>query len=57
MEKFDEFQKPICLFCVFTGEQTRDLYHAFAAGKLHWTRLWSIVVLGWYLQKENITNL
>ena len=42
---------------VFTDRQTRDLHHSFATGKLHWTRLWSIVVLGWYLQKENITNL
>ncbi len=38
---------------IFAEPQTRDLYTAFACGKLHWTKLWAVVVLGWYLSKEN----
>ena len=43
---------------IFAESQTRDLYAAFSCGKLHWTKLWAIVVLGWYLSdpKTNDTS-
>ncbi len=34
----------------FLHELERD----FAAGRLHWTRLWSVVVLGHYLKRNNV---
>ncbi len=42
---------------IFSEQHAQDLYHSFATGKLHWTRLWAAVVLGWYLQKENINSV
>ena len=41
---------------VFTSRQTEDLHHQFLSGRLHWTRLWAVVVLGWYLQKGVTTD-
>ena len=38
----------------FSEAHTESLYQAFAAGKLHWARLWTAVVLGWYLKKEDL---
>lgn len=31
----------------------QDLSAQFAAGAVHWTRLWSLAVLGHYLRKVN----
>ena len=37
---------------VFTSRQVEDIRGQFLTGKLHWTKLWSVVVLGWYFKKE-----
>jgi asparagine synthase (glutamine-hydrolysing) len=42
---------------VLPAAYTSELYEAFVKGKLHWHKLWAVVVLGWYLEKENIGHL
>ncbi len=42
---------------IFSDKTTQDLFESFALGKLHWQKLWAVVVLGWYLQKQNATIL
>jgi asparagine synthase (glutamine-hydrolysing) len=42
---------------VFSERQVHELHNLFVAGNLHWTKLWAIAVLGWYLQKENVNCL
>ncbi|MCE9608911.1 MAG: asparagine synthase (glutamine-hydrolyzing) [Chthoniobacter sp.] len=37
---------------LFTTHQTEDFRQLFLGNKLHWTKLWGIVVLGWYLHKQ-----
>jgi asparagine synthase (glutamine-hydrolysing) len=34
--------------------QVRDLREEFMTGKLHWQKLWALVVLGWYLAKVDV---
>ena len=38
---------------VLSSSAASTLTHAFTTGKLHWTKLWSVVVLGWYLHKQS----
>jgi len=38
---------------VFTNRHTEDIYNLFFKGRLHWTKLWAVVVLGWYLKKNS----
>jgi asparagine synthase (glutamine-hydrolysing) len=40
---------------IFSERYTQALYGAFASGELHWTKLWAVVVLGWYLKKESLS--
>jgi asparagine synthase (glutamine-hydrolysing) len=42
---------------LFTPSQIRDLRKGFIAGKLKWQKLWALVVLGWYLKKQNVLAL
>jgi asparagine synthase (glutamine-hydrolysing) len=39
---------------LFTESQTFALHKHFVHGKLPWQRLWAVVVLGWYLEKQNL---
>jgi asparagine synthase (glutamine-hydrolysing) len=39
---------------VFSKEQIEHLNGLFRADRLHWTKLWAVVVLGWYLAKEKL---
>jgi len=39
---------------VLTTLQIRDLREGFMQGRLHWQKLWALVVLGWYLQKQGL---
>ena len=32
-----------------------DAREQFASGKLPWQKLWALVVLGWYLEKQNVS--
>jgi asparagine synthase (glutamine-hydrolysing) len=38
---------------VFTDEQASRLRRQFSGRKLHWQKLWAVVVLGWYLKKQD----
>jgi asparagine synthase (glutamine-hydrolysing) len=40
---------------IISEQHTQALYGAFASGELHWTKLWAVVVLGWYLKKESLS--
>ena len=40
-----------------TPSQVQGLRKGFIAGKLRWQKLWALVVLGWYLKKQNILAL
>jgi asparagine synthase (glutamine-hydrolysing) len=42
---------------VLSSTQIRDLREKFGAGQLHWQKLWTIVVLGWYLHKQRMAYL
>lgn len=42
---------------VLSASNAQSLRNRFMNGKLHWQKLWALVVLGWYLEKENILEL
>ena len=42
---------------LFAEQYARHVYSSFAAGKLHWTKLWAFVVLGWYLQRNDVVSV
>jgi asparagine synthase (glutamine-hydrolysing) len=42
---------------VLLTSQTLELRQRFARGKLAWQKLWALVVLGWYLEKQNLPRL
>jgi len=37
---------------IMPRDALKGLWHGFERGKIHWTRLWSLVVLGWYLKQN-----
>jgi asparagine synthase (glutamine-hydrolysing) len=40
---------------VLSASQISKLHERFGAGQLAWQKLWALVVLGWYLEKENVS--
>ncbi len=40
----------------FSAPHVDELHRRFTAGKLAWQKLWALVVLGWYLEKQGITT-
>jgi asparagine synthase (glutamine-hydrolysing) len=40
---------------VLSASQVSKLHQRFGAGQLAWQKLWALVVLGWYLEKENVS--
>ena len=42
---------------IFPVVKIDELRRRFSQGKLSWQKLWALVVLGWYLDKENVLNL
>jgi asparagine synthase (glutamine-hydrolysing) len=42
---------------VLARSHVLNLGERFNSGKLAWQKLWALVILGWYLQKENLPKL